>query len=134
MEALKQQKHFEEEEPEEEKIVVVSNGLILSRLFYFLYVFQQAPVKQEVPEVAQEIETKEVETYEDEETEITLEDTGLIAVALYDYQAAAEDEISFDPDDVITHVEMVRFVTKGVRNRWKMLSILLSRGIILIFF
>lgn len=41
----------------------------------------------------------------DEEEEIV--DTGLKAVALYDYQAAAEDEISFDPDDPITHIEMV---------------------------
>lgn len=35
-------------------------------------------------------------------------DTGLTAIALYDYQAAADDEISFDPEDVITHVETVR--------------------------
>lgn len=26
---------------------------------------------------------------------------------MYDYQAAADDEISFDPDDVITHIEQV---------------------------
>lgn len=36
-----------------------------------------------------------------------IEDTGVRANALYDYQAAAEDEISFDPDDLITHIEMV---------------------------
>ncbi|XP_055679520.1 src substrate cortactin [Lutzomyia longipalpis] len=36
-----------------------------------------------------------------------IEDTGLKAVALYDYQAAAEDEISFDPEDTITHIEMI---------------------------
>lgn len=46
---------------------------------------------------------------DEEETEVVLEDTGLTAVALYDYQAAAEDEISFDPDDLITHVEMVNY-------------------------
>ena len=34
-------------------------------------------------------------------------DEGLCAVALYDYQAAAEDEISFDPNDTITNIEMV---------------------------
>ena len=33
---------------------------------------------------------------------------GVSAVALYDYQAAADDEISFDPNDVITNIEMVR--------------------------
>lgn len=26
---------------------------------------------------------------------------------MYDYQAAADDEISFDPDDLITHIEQV---------------------------
>ena len=35
------------------------------------------------------------------------EGEGLCAVALYDYQAAAEDEITFDPDDIITNIEMV---------------------------
>ncbi|GLV44065.1 cortactin [Carabus blaptoides fortunei] len=44
---------------------------------------------------------------EEEEPEVVLEDTGLTAIALYDYQAAADDEISFDPDDTITHVEMI---------------------------
>lgn len=36
-----------------------------------------------------------------------IDDTGLRAVALYDYEAAADDEISFDPDDMITHIEQV---------------------------
>lgn len=31
-------------------------------------------------------------------------------VAMYDYQAAADDEISFDPDDLITHIEQVNFI------------------------
>ncbi|XP_078111804.1 src substrate cortactin isoform X2 [Sander vitreus] len=35
------------------------------------------------------------------------EDLGLTAVALYDYQAAGDDEISFDPDDIITNIEMI---------------------------
>ncbi|CAL8352520.1 unnamed protein product [Merluccius merluccius] len=35
------------------------------------------------------------------------EDVGLTAVALYDYQAAGDDEISFDPDDIITNIEMI---------------------------
>jgi cortactin len=33
--------------------------------------------------------------------------TGISAIALYDYQAAADDEVSFDPDDVITHIEKI---------------------------
>ncbi|RMB90175.1 hypothetical protein DUI87_33444 [Hirundo rustica rustica] len=32
---------------------------------------------------------------------------GICAVALYDYQGDGDDEISFDPDDRITHIEMV---------------------------
>ncbi|XP_006162682.1 hematopoietic lineage cell-specific protein [Tupaia chinensis] len=32
---------------------------------------------------------------------------GISAVALYDYQGEGSDEISFDPDDVITDIEMV---------------------------
>ncbi|XP_037589932.1 src substrate cortactin isoform X5 [Cebus imitator] len=45
-------------------------------------------------------------------------DPGITAVALYDYQAAGDDEISFDPDDIITNIEMIddgwwRGVCKG---------------------
>lgn len=32
---------------------------------------------------------------------------GLTAIALYDYQAADYDEVSFDPDDIIINVEMI---------------------------
>ncbi|NXU17975.1 HCLS1 protein, partial [Pardalotus punctatus] len=35
------------------------------------------------------------------------ENPGICAVALYDYQGDGDDEISFDPDDTITHIEMV---------------------------
>lgn len=35
------------------------------------------------------------------------EELGLTAVALYDYQAAAEDEITFDPDEIITNIDMI---------------------------
>ncbi|XP_072321047.1 src substrate cortactin isoform X4 [Eucyclogobius newberryi] len=35
------------------------------------------------------------------------DDVGISAVALYDYQAAGDDEISFDPDDIITNIEMI---------------------------
>ncbi|NWW95459.1 HCLS1 protein, partial [Rhynochetos jubatus] len=34
-------------------------------------------------------------------------DPGTCAVALYDYQGDGDDEISFDPEDTITHIEMV---------------------------
>ncbi|XP_022236226.1 src substrate cortactin-like [Limulus polyphemus] len=35
------------------------------------------------------------------------DNTGVSAVALYDYQAADIDEISFDPDDIITNIDMI---------------------------
>lgn len=35
------------------------------------------------------------------------DDSGYTAIALYDYQAAADDEISFDPDDIITNIDMI---------------------------
>ncbi|KAK7790652.1 hypothetical protein R5R35_006544 [Gryllus longicercus] len=62
-------------------------------------------------EVDREPSAAELEVYRELEqqaaADLEEEDTGYTAVALYDYQAAAEDEISFDPDDVITNVEMI---------------------------
>uniref|UniRef100_UPI003AAF34C6 drebrin-like b n=1 Tax=Centroberyx gerrardi TaxID=166262 RepID=UPI003AAF34C6 len=43
-------------------------------------------------------------------SEVTAEETsdrGICARALYDYQAADDTEISFDPDDIITGIEMI---------------------------
>lgn len=37
----------------------------------------------------------------------SLGDLGLRARALYDYQAADESEITFDPGDVITHIDQI---------------------------
>ena len=34
-------------------------------------------------------------------------DDGLCAVAIYDYQAADDDEITFEPDDLITDIEQI---------------------------
>ncbi|XP_035902769.1 hematopoietic lineage cell-specific protein isoform X2 [Anopheles stephensi] len=51
---------------------------------------QQQPVQEEV-----------------EEFVLSPDNPGIQAIALYDYQAAADDEISFDPDDKITHIEMI---------------------------
>ncbi|KAM4616421.1 drebrin-like b isoform 1-T1 [Polymixia lowei] len=47
---------------------------------------------------------------EEDTPEATAEETsdrGICARALYDYQAADDTEISFDPDDVITGIEMI---------------------------
>uniref|UniRef100_A0A8D8XI41 Hematopoietic lineage cell-specific protein n=1 Tax=Cacopsylla melanoneura TaxID=428564 RepID=A0A8D8XI41_9HEMI len=42
-----------------------------------------------------------------DEDAVEEEDLGYTAIALYDYQASADDEISFDPDDIITNIEMI---------------------------
>lgn len=47
------------------------------------------------------------EQEEPEEFILSADNPGVQAIALYDYQAAADDEISFDPDDRITHIEMI---------------------------
>ncbi|XP_058118441.1 src substrate cortactin isoform X1 [Anopheles ziemanni] len=49
----------------------------------------------------------DVEPEEVEEFIPSPDNPGIQAIALYDYQAAADDEISFDPDDKITHIEMI---------------------------
>uniref|UniRef100_A0A671TA72 Drebrin-like protein B n=1 Tax=Sinocyclocheilus anshuiensis TaxID=1608454 RepID=A0A671TA72_9TELE len=47
-------------------------------------------------------------TYSEEQnTYETTDDRGVCARALYDYQAADDTEISFDPDDIITGIEMI---------------------------
>ncbi|XP_063701165.1 hematopoietic lineage cell-specific protein [Culicoides brevitarsis] len=58
-------------------------------------------INQVAQESAQETQEQE------EEIVLNPDDTGITAIALYDYQAAAEDEISFDPDDRITHIDMI---------------------------
>ncbi|KAG6937918.1 cortactin, partial [Chelydra serpentina] len=62
---------------------------------------------------AGDIYQAEENTYDEYENEL-----GITAIALYDYQAAGDDEISFDPDDIITNIEMIddgwwRGVCKG---------------------
>uniref|UniRef100_A0A182QK20 SH3 domain-containing protein n=1 Tax=Anopheles farauti TaxID=69004 RepID=A0A182QK20_9DIPT len=55
-------------------------------------------------------EAEQVGTVVQEEVEefvLSPDNPGIQAIALYDYQAAADDEISFDPDDKITHIEMI---------------------------
>uniref|UniRef100_A0A8C4R9N3 Drebrin like n=1 Tax=Eptatretus burgeri TaxID=7764 RepID=A0A8C4R9N3_EPTBU len=55
----------------------------------------------------EELAFEEGNRYEPEELPFTLEGKGLCARALYDYQAADETEITFDPDDIIMHVELI---------------------------
>ncbi|XP_040012086.1 drebrin-like b [Xiphias gladius] len=69
---------------------------------------EQAPAANScVQETAYE-EPAQVE--ENNSYEVTAEETpdrGICARALYDYQAADDTEISFDPDDIITGIEMI---------------------------
>ncbi|XP_019740779.1 drebrin-like b isoform X1 [Hippocampus comes] len=58
----------------------------------------QEPLREDPPQV------------EENNYEVTAEETpdrGICARALYDYQAADDTEISFDPDEIITGIEMI---------------------------
>lgn len=63
---------------------------------------QEDNVYEEPPKVESEVPQEEAvyETGVDE-------DRGQCARALYDYQAADDTEISFDPDHIISHIEMI---------------------------
>ncbi|RVE66255.1 hypothetical protein OJAV_G00124400 [Oryzias javanicus] len=52
-------------------------------------------------------ENTEPTEYQDQEFDVQEPGTGLRARALYDYQAADETEITFDPDDIITNIEKI---------------------------
>ena len=49
----------------------------------------------------------EDDTYENPNEAASRGGGGITAIALYDYQAQADDEISFDPNDIISNIEMV---------------------------
>ncbi|XP_068422515.1 drebrin-like b isoform X1 [Clinocottus analis] len=61
----------------------------------------------EEPAQVEEINSYEVTAEEPEETTVETPDRGTCARALYDYQAADDTEISFDPDNIITGIEMI---------------------------
>lgn len=86
LELLKQLQKQKQEEPQVEEESLYED------------VTPQAQEEVKLPE-----QSEEADYYSQEE----IVDTGITATALYDYQAAADDEISFDPDDVITHIEKV---------------------------
>lgn len=64
--------------------------------------------EESVPEVTPPIPiaNQAVDTMPAEMTD-QVEDMGLKARALYDYQAADESEITFDPGDMITHIDQI---------------------------
>lgn len=73
--------------------------------------YAQQPTDNHVPAPeAEQINPTALAGNEDCNLSDYIEDTKIQALALYDYQASAEDEISFDPNDIITHIEKVRHV------------------------
>uniref|UniRef100_A0A671XU77 Cortactin n=1 Tax=Sparus aurata TaxID=8175 RepID=A0A671XU77_SPAAU len=76
--------------------------------------FQVSPVNQEISKTVSTVTEQSVcrvftngRSVADGQQYDYGEDLGVTAVALYDYQAAGDDEISFDPDDIITNIEMI---------------------------
>ncbi|XP_026125493.1 drebrin-like b isoform X3 [Carassius auratus] len=71
----------------------------------------EMPVEQKQPQyeavVEQDAIYEDPTQVEEENTYDTAGDRGVCARALYDYQAADDTEISFDPDDIITGIEMI---------------------------
>ncbi|XP_049434927.1 drebrin-like b isoform X1 [Epinephelus fuscoguttatus] len=69
---------------------------------------EEAPAANSyVQEAAVEEPAQVEETNSYEVTPEETSDRGICARALYDYQAADDTEISFDPDDIITGIEMI---------------------------
>lgn len=86
----KRQESEEEEEEEEEEEPEEYDTMTIKR--------KASPARQQPTPIVQE---------EPESPVSPPDDKGVCVRALYDYQAADETEISFDPDDIITNVEMV---------------------------
>ncbi|KAI5622142.1 drebrin-like protein isoform X1 [Silurus asotus] len=85
-----------EAEAEYEDVAEVSNQ-------YSSHVEQHENEPEPEPEDIYEEPPQEQNLYQDADTS----DRGTCARALYDYQAADNTEISFDPDDIITSIEMI---------------------------
>ncbi|XP_070760593.1 drebrin-like b isoform X2 [Enoplosus armatus] len=69
---------------------------------------EEAPAANSYVQEAAYEEPAQVE--ENNSNEVTAQETsdrGVCARALYDYQAADDTEVSFDPDDIITGIEMI---------------------------
>ncbi|XP_031623203.1 hematopoietic lineage cell-specific protein [Contarinia nasturtii] len=83
----------------------IANEQIYSNID-FIQQEQQANANQAQPD-AEQVNATALAGSEDCDLSEYIEDTKVQAIALYDYQASAEDEISFDPNDVITHIEKI---------------------------
>ncbi|XP_066570629.1 drebrin-like protein B isoform X2 [Amia ocellicauda] len=72
--------------------------------------YESAPEPDDIYEEPPEVEEHNTNDYTTENTAsdtANTADRGTCARALYDYQAADDTEISFDPDDIITGIEMI---------------------------
>ncbi|XP_022614096.1 drebrin-like protein isoform X2 [Seriola dumerili] len=70
----------------------------------------QEQEKEEAPAAKSYVQEEPAQVEEKNSHEVTAEETsdrGICARALYDYQAADDTEISFDPDDIIAGIEMI---------------------------
>ncbi|KAJ6221665.1 hypothetical protein RDWZM_000210 [Blomia tropicalis] len=92
----------EEEEEEEEEDSYIPNVQFSNQSYY-----PEQRILENIEEEEQENEdTIPAASHSDYGTE-SASSQGLRAKALYDYQAADDTEISFDPDDIITHIEQI---------------------------
>ncbi|KAM6975911.1 drebrin-like a [Tautogolabrus adspersus] len=81
---------------------------------HFLFFFRESPAQEDLYEAPQPVVTED-DLYEDvyhntpsaEENNVEAGGQDIRARALYDYQALDDTEITFDPDDIITGIEMV---------------------------
>ena len=88
-------------------IQAIANEQIYSNIDYIQQQAQENPAQPE----ADQGSSAALAGNEDCDLAEYIEDTKIQAIALYDYQASAEDEISFDPNDIITHIEKVSIRT-----------------------
>lgn len=93
---------YEEEKNYEEKQVYKDENSFEERQVVKEHVYYEEKVEINGQDKSQAIQGKGEAVQGNED-----EDLGQTAIALYDYQAADDDEISFDPNDLITNIEMI---------------------------
>ncbi|CAG9810821.1 unnamed protein product [Chironomus riparius] len=105
------QHHFYEDVPQQHQIYENIQQHQESPTNDYQHQVQLPQQQQEVISEQELIEQLKNDNGQVEEVEeqfvLSPENPGVTAIALYDYQAAADDEISFDPDDLITHIDMI---------------------------
>ncbi|KAL4656730.1 hematopoietic lineage cell-specific protein-like isoform X2 [Arapaima gigas] len=64
-------------------------------------------IVEETPALGQDDDYEDISQPPNQDNDYEDLNCGQTAVALYDYQGEGDDELSFDPDDIITNIEMV---------------------------